>query len=374
MSAYKDKKTGKWVVTLRYIDIDGKEKRRAKRGFLTKRDAKQWEDDFMSQLNQQETECDLTLDEFYETYMSDTSNRLRFTTARNKRVIYTKYISPILGFKKLNKITTPDIIKWQNGILGYNFKDTYARSINNQLVAIFNHAERFYNLINNPLKKTTAIGSKHPSSMNFWTKEEFDKFISVVDDESSRLQFNVLFYTGIRVGELIAIRLKNIHFERGHIEIKASAQYENGEYIFTKPKTKKSERIVTIPQFLTQMIKEYVDRYYFIDLEEQVFMTNKSRLSRELKKYAKIANVKEIRVHDLRHSHASLLIEQGIQPNIVQERLGHEKIETTLRTYSHLYPNKQYHLASFLDQIASNQSTSGLIPDSRNPIMIETVK
>ena len=84
--------------------------------------------------------------------------------------------------------------------------------------------------------------------------------------------------------------------------------------------------------------------------------------------------MKRIRVHDLRHSHASLLIEQGIQPNIVQERLGHEKIETTLRTYSHLYPNKQYHLASFLDQIASNTHTSTLGSNNDSPLMIETVK
>lgn len=373
MSAYKDKKTGKWVVTLRYTDIDGKEKRRAKRGFLTKREAKDWESEFLASLNT-EIEVDLTLNEFYNVYLSDISNKLRQNTVKNKRVIYNKYIEPYLGSKKINKITTPDIIKWQNEVLGFNFKDTYSRSINNQLVAIFNHAERFYDLQKNPLKKTTAIGSKHPDSMTFWTKEEFDKFIAVVDDESSKLQFNVLFYTGIRVGELIAIRLKNIHLERGHIEIRASAQYENSEYVFTKPKTKKSERIVTIPQFLTQMIQDYVNRYYFIDLEEQVFMTNKSRLAREIEKYAKLANVKRIRVHDLRHSHASLLIEQGIQPNIVQERLGHEKIETTLRTYSHLYPNKQYHLASFLDQIASNTYTSTLGPNNYSPLMIETVK
>ena len=373
MSAYKDKKTGKWVVTLRYTDIDGREKRRAKRGFLTKREAKEWESDFLLTLNS-EIEIDLTLDQFYEVYIGDISNKLRQNTVKNKRVIFDKYIDPYLGSKKLNRISTPDIIKWQNEILGFNFKDTYSRSINNQLVAIFNHAERYYELKNNPLKKTTAIGAKHPDSMSFWTKEEFDKFIAVVDDESSRLQFNVLFYTGIRVGELIAIRLKNIHFERGHIEIRASAQYENGEYIFSKPKTKKSERVVTIPEFLTQLIKDYVNRYYFIDMEEQVFMTNKSRLSRELDKYAKLANVKRIRVHDLRHSHASLLIEQGIQPNIVQDRLGHEKIETTLRTYSHLYPNKQYHLADFLNQIATQHTSSSLVPESNNPLMIETVK
>lgn len=218
--------------------------------------------------------------------MGDIYNKLRYGTIRNKRLIYTKFIQPLLGSKQISKIKTPDILKWQNEILGYQFKETYSRSINNQLVAIFNHSERYYELQHNPLKKTIAIGAKHPDSMNFWTKEEFDKFIEVVDDESARLQYNVLFYTGLRVGELIAVRLRNTNFDRGHIEVVASAQYENSQYIFTKLKAKKSERIVTIPQFLTQLIQEHVKRYYFIDLEEHIFMTNKDRLSRGIAKYS----------------------------------------------------------------------------------------
>ena len=220
-----------------------------------------------------------------------------------------------------------------------------------------------------------TIGSGTAPTMNFWTKEEFDKFISVVDDESAFVHFNVLFYTGIRIGELIAIRLRNIHFERGHIEILASAQFKGGKYIFTEPKTKKGKRIVTIQDFLTKLIYEYTQKYYTLHLDEQVFLTNKSRLAKELAKYAEIANVKRIRIHDLRHSHASLLIEQGIQPNIVQDRLGHENIETTLRTYSHLYPNKQYHLAAFINEIATNKPTvNSFSPNVNNPLQIETIK
>ena len=120
------------------------------------------------------------------------------------------------------------------------------------------------------------------------------------------------------------------------------------------------------------MIRDYVDRFYFIDMEEQLFPTTKYRLYRDMRKYCSIANVKVIRIHDLRHSHASLLIEQGIQPNIVQERLGHEKIETTLRTYSHMYPNKQYYLADFLDQLAGNKQST--IANLDNPLLIDTIK
>lgn len=96
-------------------------------------------------------------------------------------------------------------------------------------------------------------------------------------------------------------------------------------------------------------------------------------MGRALKKYADKAQLKHIRVHDLRHSHASLLIEQGIQPNIVQQRLGHEKIETTLKTYSHLYPNKQYHLAEFLNEIAVN-TPNNKNANNNNPLMIGTIK
>lgn len=375
MSAYKDKKTGNWVVTLRYTDDQGNVKRRAKRGFKTKRDAVAWETNFL--LNNT-NDLNTTFDEFFEVYMNDISNRIRDGTKANKRFIFEKYIQPYFGKKDISEIQVADLVKWQNKILGLGFKDTYCRSINNQLVSILNHAERYYNYQNSPTKKIQAMGSKHASTINFWTKEEFDTFISHVDDESANLHFKLLFYTGLRVGELIGVFLEDIDFERGHIHIKRSAQYKAQEYIFSKPKTKKSERIVTIPNFLLQEIKTFVNRYYTIDLKEQVFMTDKSRLAYELKKYAKVAGVKRIRVHDLRHSHASLLIEQGIQPNMVQDRLGHEKIETTLNTYSHLYPNKQYHLADFLDHLATNNNSKHQITSEtvikHESLMIQTTK
>lgn len=373
MSIYKDRKTGNWVVTLRYKDLDGIIKRRAKRGFTTKREAKDWKDDFLSSISHVEAkEMEMTFEEFYKVYLSDISNLIRTNTLQTKEIIVSRHILPYFRNKVFSKITTPEIIRWQNEILGKNFKDTYSRTINNQLVAIFNHAEKYYDLGKNPMKKTTAIGNKNSNNIDFWTKDEFDQFISVVDEEVDYIHFTVLFYTGIRIGELIAIRLKNINFEKGHIEIRESAQYVGGQYVFSKTKTTKSERIVTIPAFLNDLIRNHVEKLYFMDMEEQVFLTNKVRLAKQLTKYAEKAKVKKIRIHDLRHSHASLLIEQGVQPNIVQERLGHEKIETTLKTYSHMYPNKQYYLADFLNQLAGNKAPE--ISRVDNPLLIETIK
>lgn len=374
MSAYKDKKTGNWVVTLRYTDNNGVVKRRAKRGFRTKREAVAWENNFLANISNNKHDIDMELNDFFEMYMNEISNKIRKTTQRNKILLYDKFIREDLGHLNLNKIEVSHILKWQNKILGIGYAETYARSINNQLVAILNHAEKYYNFESNPTKKVTAMGAKEANTMQFWTKEEFDQFIKHVDDESAYIHFNVLFYTGIRIGELIAIKLKDIDFNRGHIDINESAQYIKSRYIFSPPKTKKSERTVTIPQFLVDMIRSYINRYYTIDPNEQVFMTNKGRLAYELRDYANKANVKRIRIHDLRHSHASLLIEQGIQPNIVQHRLGHEKIETTLNTYSHLYPNKQYHLADFLDELVTSTESSLIGVTSHEPLMIQTIK
>lgn len=371
MSVYKDEKRGTWIVTLTYEDYYGEKKRTAKRGFKTKKEAKTWENDFLANHT---NDVDMTINQFYEIYSKDLEHRIRYNTKETKDAICKKYILPLLGDKIMSKILVSDIIRWQNKILSFGLAPTYVRTIYNQIRAIFNHAEKFYGLTNNPLRKVQKIGTKNPQAINFWTKEEFDRFIEVVDDESCFIQFNVLFYTGLRVGELIALQLKDINFAKRYIDVNKSAQYEHGQYIVTDTKTPKSKRHVTMPKFLSDMIKQYIDKFYFIDQNEQVFMTNKQRLKRDLDYYADKANVKHIRVHDLRHSHASYLIELGMQPNLVQERLGHEKIETTLQTYSHLYPNKQNQLADYLDQIIQIKDQEAIDSPPTSPLLIEQAR
>lgn len=370
MSVYKDKTTNNWVLSLRYHDIDNNAKRKTKRGFKTKRAALEWKRKFLASIDEVDN-LKLTLDEFFDIYIRDIETRLRDTTLKTKQFIYKKHIGPYFNNMQIKQIKSSFIIGWQNQLNKQNLKPTYLRSIDTQLRSIFNHASRFYGLKSNPMTIVPRLGNETPSTMNYWTKEEFDRFISVIDDEVIQLHFYILFYTGVRLGEFLAIRLKNLDFNLKHIEINESARYENKEYIFSKPKTPKSKRIVTIPNFLVQRIKIYIDRFYFIDEEEQLFQTTPSRLTRAIEKYTAIAKIKKIRIHDLRHSHASLLINQGVQPNIVQERLGHEKIETTLRTYSHMYPNKQYELAEYLNKIALDEKTEEM---ESSPLIISTVR
>ncbi len=368
MSVYKDKKTNNWVVTLRYKNLQGKEVTRAKRGFKTKRDAREWENNFMEKLNM-DPNISKTLNDFFELYINNIENRIRITTLRLKQRIYDIHIRETLGHKVLNDIKVPDILNWQNEILKSDYKPAYSRTINNQLTAIFNHAVKYYDLKNNPMKKVDPMGKERSGRMKYWTLDEFNQFLTAVEIDVIKLQFKVLFFTGIRIGELMALRLKNYNSTRSYIEITHTARYENQEYIFTKPKTEMSQRVVTIPQFLNKELKQYIKMYNIKKPEEQFFETCRNKMGYYIRTYADKANVKKIRIHDLRLSHASLLINQGVQPNIVQQRLGHENIETTLRTYSHMYPNKQYELANFLDKIVANDDTT-----RDSPLMIQTIK
>ena len=143
-----------------------------------------------------------------------------------------------------------------------------------------------------------------------------------------------------------------INFEDKTLNINKSYQRIKGRDVITEPKTEKSKRIITLPDFLVGELREYISHLYGLMATDRIFPVTKSSLTYELKRGAELAGVKPIRIHDLRHSHVSLLISKlGMQPNLVAQRLGHENIKTTLNTYSHLYPNQMRDLANQLDDI-----------------------
>ena len=163
------------------------------------------------------------------------------------------------------------------------------------------------------------------------------------------MAFMLLYWTGMRIGELLALTYEDIDLEKRIISISKSYQRLDGKDVITPPKTPKSNRKITIPPLLAEELKEYCSHLYGIMPNERMFRFTKSYMEHEIVRGIKETGVKRIRIHDLRHSHASLLVELGFQPLAIAERLGHEKIETTLNTYSHLYPNKQAELANRLE-------------------------
>jgi len=169
-----------------------------------------------------------------------------------------------------------------------------------------------------------------------------------------KLSFNILFWSGIRIGELMALTPKDIDTKKSLIDINKTYTKINSQEIITEPKTPKSKRIVYIPEFLCKDINNYLDSLFEIENNERIFSFAKTYLGKQLKKYAAISDVKKIRVHDIRHSHASLLINMDVNVLTISERLGHEKVDTTWNTYSHLYPNKQLEVVKRLEFIEPN--------------------
>ena len=347
MKAEKDKKTGKWLIQYRYTDWQGKRRKSTKRGFATKREAEEWLRNF---LIKQKADFDMKFEDFWKMYYADIETRLREHTMRTKKYIVELKILPYFGNKRVNDITAADIRQWQNELIKMGYSPTYLKTINNQLSAIFNYAVRYYDLKSNPCAKAGSMGKSKAEEMDFWIGEEFRKFIdSVMNKRLSYMAFMTLYWTGMRLGELLALNPKDVDLEKRTISITKSYQRLGKKDVITPPKTPKSKRVITIPEFLAADIKDYMDSLYDLQENDRLFPITKYYLEHEMQRGIKESGVKRIRVHDLRHSHASMLIELGFSPLEIANRLGHEKVETTLNTYAHLYPNKQTKLAEQLD-------------------------
>ncbi len=353
MPVYKAK-NGTWHTQVWYTTRCGDKKHKVKRGFTTKKEALAWESDFRAS---KAGSMDVTFVEFCKLYEEDIRPRLKENTWMNKSYMIQDKLIPFFGKKPMCDITSLDIVKWQNELVGYRdekgkpFKPTYLRAINNQLNAIINHAVRYYGLRINPVVKTTKMGSKSSDEMQFWTKEEYLAYSdTMMSKPASFYMFEILYWCGLRVGELLALYPEDFDFKKGVLSITKSYQRINGRDVITGPKTPKSIRIITMPEFLIEELEEYFAGRQDLVEGERVFTHTKYYLGHEMRRGCKETGVKRIRIHDLRHSHVSLLIEMGFSVLAIAERMGHESIDITYR-YAHLFPSVQSDIASSLNDV-----------------------
>ena len=208
----------------------------------------------------------------------------------------------------MSSITPQQIIRWQNELInsrdknGKPYSPVYLKTIQNQLSAIFNHAVRYYNLKENPCVKAGSMGKKKSREMLFWTKDEYLKFIdAMMDKPLSFYAFEMLYWCGIREGELLALTPADFDFQKRTVTISKSYQRISGRDVITTPKTEKSNRTITMPRFLVEEIQEYLAMQYDIGLNDRLFPITKNYLYREMQRGCKETGVKSIRIHDLRH-------------------------------------------------------------------------
>lgn len=354
MPVYKDNKNGSWYVSLWFTSWDGSKKKKLKRGFATKREAAEYERRFH---NQEQGKMDMTFSEFFQIYKNDVKPRLKLNTWLTKEAIITKHILPYFGNRVISEITPKDVIRWQNNmrmLTGENGKPisiAYLHTMHNQLSAMFDHAVRFYELQSNPASKAGNVSTSEKKEMQFWTQDEYKKFSeAIMDKPLAFYAFELLYWCGIREGELLALTPADFDFEKGKLTINKSYQRLKGKDVITPPKTVKSNRTIIMPDFLCDEMNELITSLYGCEPTDRIFPVTKHFLKHEMERGSKLAGVKRIRIHDIRHSAISLLIEMGFSAVAIADRVGHESIDITYR-YAHLFPSKQTEMADKLSNV-----------------------
>jgi integrase len=280
-----------------------------------------------------DSKLDMKFASFFEIYETDKKKRVKENTWESKSHVIRTKILPYFGKRKIAEIEPKDVIAWQNELLSYQgehgevYSPTYLKTIHAQLSAIFNHAVRFYHLPYNPAQRAGTMGSEEHKEMLFWTKEEYLKFAeAVMDKPMSYYAFEMLYWTGIREGELLALTPADFDFEKQTVRINKSYQRLHGEDVITTPKTPKSNRTIQMPEFLCGEMQDFFKQNYGLKKKDRIFPITKSYLHKEMDRGSAEAGVKRIRIHDIRHSHVSLLIDMGFSAVAIADRVGHESI------------------------------------------------
>ncbi|MBS4751161.1 tyrosine-type recombinase/integrase [Granulicatella sp. zg-ZJ] len=356
-----------------YNSVTGKQKRIVRKGIRTKQEAINIEQHLrIVELHENRYGKSVQIDPLYHLLKKEdmiNNRKLSYITTQENN--YNRHIFPYFKNTDIKKITYDDIYDFREHLKKKSHRQFKDRTLNNNSI----------NKIMILLKKILDIGVKKgyyqsnpmtllkklpttKSSIQYWTLEEFLHFKSLFqeDEYNMELFFTLLYFTGMRLGEALALKWSDINFQNATITINKTVYRQNGKNIIGTTKTKTSDRIISINSKLLNELKNWKDKqseilkdYINNSSDLQCIQSNLLEIGKNSieKIYKKVltrdTNIKRIRIHDFRHSHASLLINQGEDYHIVKERLGHASIATTIDTYSHLYPSKQKSLADKLD-------------------------
>lgn len=375
-SIKKNKETIKWRVEFAYKTPDGVYHKSCKRGFNKRDDGKDWVKTELPKLiaekeqemppvpvlpksSKKKSKEEMLFSELVEQYMKRSKLRKKESTCSTKESIINGKILPYFKDKKVFDISVEDVENWQDTILssttdkGVPYSPTYVRTIRSQFTAIMNYAVRLYGLPFNPLDRAEMMGDKDAEEQPFWQLNEYKAFRQAIADKPIYYYaFEVLFWTGMRMGEMLALNLSDINFEQRTISVDETYHRLNKQDLLTDPKNAPSKRTIHIPEKLADELKEYVTSIYGINKNTRLFQLSKSGLHRELDRGIKHCGITDITVHGLRHSHISLCASSLVNARevAIAQRVGHSKKTMTGR-YTHAYDEDLISIATKLNEL-----------------------
>lgn len=348
------KKRVTWYASFSYVDLMGNRQRKVKRGFATKKEALDWEQAFKAA---KKGSCSMKLDALHAAYLEDKGTSIRPQTLQKKQKIYQSRIQPAFGSLAVNAITPVMLLRWQNELQA-QYTTGYVKAVKAELSAVFNHAVRYYGLAENPLHRVEPLQAVSDASteMGIWEPKQFEQFLETIppEDQQHRLFFEILYWCGLRKGEAAALTPQDVD-EKGVIHVTKTLVRRKGESVLGAPKTKAGVREVWMPAEIHQHWKTFLASRYGIRPDDLLFPSCRdSIVNAFMIRHAQKAGLPPIRVHDLRHSHASLLIHRGVPLTAIAKRLGHESPDITLKIYAHMMPQSQDDVVRLLDDEMSH--------------------
>ncbi|MDG0843115.1 site-specific integrase [Staphylococcus equorum] len=349
MPIYKDERTNKYYYSVRYKDVYGNNKRKMKRGFKTKREAKAAESEFIHGIKSGYSDSN-TFDYVFNHYLEHTD--LREKTRRRKENEYKKHIHDKFGHIKMNDIKQNQCQEFRTYLMNNLASPNTARTIWSGFKVVINHAKKHFGLLVDPTISITPIPRIKPKP-KYMLREEFDDKISKITEKDYRDLLTLMFYTGLRVGEAMALTWVDYNKYKKEISVNKTIDINNRK-LYSRAKTESSESTVPLPNFILKMLNEryeseatihkYFDDTYFIfgGIEPKHY-------SHLQKKYKLVFTNYDI--HTLRHSYASYLANNGVDIFVLQSLMRHSQITETMQTYSHLYTQKKHDAIRIFDNI-----------------------
>lgn len=366
----KDDVTGKYLYYFK-AGIDratGKPYQERKRGFKTAKEAHEARIKAIKKVHDMGgmTHANMSFEQFIdEIYLPDYLSRVTVNKRYSQKFDYIQ-MKEFFGKKKPRNITIFEITIYKNFLLEKYTKNG-ARKKLSYLITVFNSLMN-YGLVNENLVKRVGNVPVEKITVDYWRVDEFKQFIYSLDCSLYFEQFIftmiwLYFYTGMRVSEGLALYWSDIDFKKRKISISHNLDYANKHNWERKNKlkTEKSKRVISIDDTTVEVLKEWKIRQKEFSKQFEFVLSydltpNDAHFVRDMiTKYSKRAGVRRIQAKALRHSHASLLInEYNVTPLLIQKRLGHTDIRTTLGIYSHLYPNADEEITSKLKYLLPN--------------------